>query len=380
MNILDQEILLTLFRNYSIFFMSFVLLGSFIFTWYLIPKVLWVSKEKRLTKAVCDRSSHKFETPSFGGVAFFMCLVMVVSVLQSLTEGYTGNHFIIGMTMLFLVGLKDDLVVSTAKVKLFGQIMAACFIIFSPEMELNTLRGFLGIYEIPLILSYTLKAFLVVGLINAYNLIDGIDGLASIIGIVIGLSYAVIFYMAGHSYYVLVSLCLVGMLSAFLRFNFSRGKRKIFMGDSGSLIIGFLIAYLSLKYLVMPPQKSLVDLGFLPENRVFLSLAVLFIPIFDTARVMALRLIKGDSPFSADRNHVHHVLLDLGFTHKTSSILMGFLNLAIIILYLMVARSFTSDWMLLVFAALFLGLGVMFNFLKQKSHVISGKRVVHSSQ
>lgn len=367
MNILDHEIILGLFRSNYLFFVGCVFCGAFILTWYLIPKVLWVSKEKQLTKNINERSSHSLATPSFGGVAFFMCLVVIISLLQSIRLTFTGNHLIIAATVLFLVGLKDDLVVSTARVKLFGQITAACFILFSPELQLKTLYGFWGIYEIPVELGYILKAVIIIALINAYNLIDGIDGLAAIIGMVICSTYAVAFYSTGHPYFVLISISLVGMLGAFLRFNFSRGRRKIFMGDSGSLIVGLMIAFLTLKVLVMEPYPPMIKAGFTPENRLLFAIATLFIPVFDTLRVIIIRMVNAKSPFSADRNHAHHVLLDLGCSHVQASLWLGGLNIIIISFYLVVSRMLDSVWMSLCLIIMFAGMALLFKTLKLKA-------------
>ena len=193
MNILNQEIILRFFRGHYDLFIAEVFIATFLLTYYLIPKVLWVSREKNLMAGVNDRSSHRIAVPTFGGVAFYITVVLVLSILQSMRLTYVGNHLIAAITILFMVGLKDDLVISTARVKLFGQITAALFLIFSPELELDTLYGFLGIAAIPLAVGYLIKAFIVLALINSFNLIDGIDGLAGIIVIVISLAYGYFF-------------------------------------------------------------------------------------------------------------------------------------------------------------------------------------------
>ncbi|SHF46456.1 UDP-N-acetylmuramyl pentapeptide phosphotransferase/UDP-N-acetylglucosamine-1-phosphate transferase [Salegentibacter echinorum] len=367
MNILDQDILLDLFHRYYLFFAGCVFLLAFVLTWYFTPKVLWVSREKNMMKEINDRSSHSTAIPPFGGVAFFLVLVLVISVLQALRTSPTGNHLIIGLTFLFMAGLKDDLVISSAKLKFVSQLFVAGFIIFSPELQLTSLHGFWGIFEIPMVLGYAFKVLIVVALINAYNLIDGIDGLAGILGIVISLTYAMVFYATGHPYFVLLSLTVAGLLSAFLRFNFSRGRRKMFMGDGGSLVIGFMIAFLSLKILVMQPYEPLMKEGFVPENRLLFALAVLFIPIFDTLRVICIRLKNGKTPFEADRNHMHHVLLDNGLSHKKASFVLGGLNLAVIIIYMMLSRDLKSIGMSLAMLAIFAVVAIAFAGLKRKS-------------
>lgn len=377
MNILDHETVVELFLTYYPFFIAAMFAVAFILTYYLIPKVLWVSNEKKLMAPVNNRSSHIRETPSFGGVAFFITFILILSLLQSLRLNYVGNHLVAAITILFMVGLKDDLVISTARVKLFGQITAVCFLIFSPELHFDNLHGFWGIYEIPDLLGYGLKIFIAVALINAYNLIDGIDGLASMLGIVIAGVYAVIFYQTGNSYFVLVSMTVVGVLAAFLRFNFSRGPRKIFMGDSGSLIIGLLLAFLTLKILVMAPHAGMMAEGHSPANRILLIGCILFIPVFDTLRVMLIRIIDKRSPFSADRNHAHHVLLDLGFSHFRASASLALFNLLVIALYLFASTKLTNLW--LSFMVVFI-YGTTFLLLSQlKARTAGAARPTHSS-
>ncbi|CAM4054401.1 MraY family glycosyltransferase [Gillisia hiemivivida] len=353
MNLFDQEVILELFRHNYLFFVLALFAGTAGLTYYLIPKVLWVSKEKNLTASVNSRSSHKVETPSFGGVAFFMCIILVLALIQSLRLTHVGNQLIAAITILFMVGLKDDLVVSTARVKFFGQIAATCFIIFSPELHLTNLHGFLGLYEIPESIGIMITGFIVIAIINAYNLIDGIDGLAGIIGIVISGIYAWIFYTTNNPFYVLLSVSVAGTLSAYLRFNFSRCHRKIFMGDSGSLIIGLLLAFLSIKFLVMEPTTSKIFNSFEPASRPLLLLCILFVPIFDTLRVMIIRIFSGESPFTADRNHAHHVLLDLGYSHLKASISLALINVIVIIAYLYFSTILSTLWLSLIVVLLY---------------------------
>ena len=370
MNIFNQEIILGLFHTYYLLFVACLFFGTFGITFYLIPKVLWVSKEKNLMAEVVGRSAHTAETPSFGGVAFFITLILVLSLIQSLRLNYVGNHLIAAITILFMVGLKDDLVVSTARVKLFGQIAAACFVVFSPEMHLTNLHGFWGINEIPEILGIFLTTFLIIALINAYNLIDGIDGLAALVGIAISLTFGVIFYLTKHPYFVLVSTSLGGILCAFLRFNFSRGTRKIFMGDSGSLIIGLMIAFLTIKFLVMEPFAPLMKLGYEPSSRILFIGCILFIPVFDTLRVILLRLLKGDSPFSADKEHAHHIMLDLGLSHKRASFYLVGLNLLVILTFAFYYNKLNNPGLTILVLSMYTGMFGLFYFLKKKSVVI----------
>lgn len=365
MNILDHEVILGLFRSNYLFFVLCVFGIAFFATYYFIPKVLWVTKEKNLMKAINERSSHDKLIPNFGGVAFFMVLVLVISILQSVKTTYTGNHLIVAATLLFMVGLKDDLVISTARVKLFGQLSAAFFLVFSPELQITSLHGFLGIYEIHDTAGYFLSAFIVVAVINAYNLIDGIDGLASMAGIVITLAFAFAFYTSQNPYFVLISVCVAGILFANLRFNFSRGKNKIFMGDSGSLIIGLVIACLTLKILALPINSQV---NYLNNGRLVYLAAVLFLPLFDTARVMILRLLDGRSPFEADRNHIHHILLDLGLSHFKASFSLAMLNILMIVCFIVLSNYLKHNTLIIAMLGGALAAILIFGMLRKKAN------------
>jgi UDP-N-acetylmuramyl pentapeptide phosphotransferase/UDP-N-acetylglucosamine-1-phosphate transferase len=369
MNLLNHELILNLFNNYYLLFVICLFLGTFVTTFYLIPKVLWVCKEKNLMAKVVGRSAHSTETSSFGGVAFYITLILALALIQCLRLNYMSGHLIASITLLFMVGVKDDLVISTARVKLFGQIIAAGFLVFSPEMQLNNLYGFWGIYEIPDILGFLLTGFLIIALINAYNLIDGIDGLAALIGIVICAAYATVFYVSENAYYVLISVSLGGVLCAFLRFNYSSGQQKIFMGDSGSLIVGLVLAFLTIKFLTMPPYLPKVLEGYSESNRALFIACVLFIPVFDTLRVIVLRILKGDSPFSADRQHSHHILLDLGLSHKKAGIFLAFLNIFVISSFWFFSNKLSNLGLTFLVAALYGLMFLLFYLLKKKSLV-----------
>ncbi|MCM8568761.1 undecaprenyl/decaprenyl-phosphate alpha-N-acetylglucosaminyl 1-phosphate transferase [Gramella jeungdoensis] len=318
-------------------------------------------------KTINERSSHDKMVPNFGGVAFFMVLVLIISILQSVKTTYTGNHLIVAATLLFMVGLKDDLVISTARVKLFGQLCAAFFLVFSPELQITSLHGFLGIYDIHEAYGYFLSAFIVVAVINAYNLIDGIDGLASMAGIVISLAYAAAFYASGNPYFVLVSVCVAGILFAYLRFNFSRGRNKIFMGDSGSLIIGLVIACLTLKILALAFDSKV---QYLNNARLVYVASVLFLPLFDTLRVMILRILSGKSPFVADRNHIHHILLDLGLSHFKASFSLAILNILVILSFILLSKYLGHDMLVLAMIGIGASIALLFQILKKRAREI----------
>lgn len=370
MNIFDSEVLLGLFKNYYLLFLFGVFVLAFIITYYLIPKLLWVVQEKKLFKPVLERSAHCCKIPSFGGVAFFVTFVMLLSMVQGLRLEYVGNHLIAAITILFMVGLKDDLVMSSAKVKLLGQLTATAFIVFSPVLQITNLHGFLGIYEIPAGLGCLISGFLTIAIINAYNLIDGINGLAGVIGIIICSAYGLLFFANSNPFYVIICCLVVGILLAFLRFNFSRTNAKIFMGDSGSLVIGLIISFLTLHIIAMPPAFTMTYADFLPSHRILFVLAVLFIPFFDTARVMIKRVLNGRNPFRADRNHTHHILLDLGLNHSQASVSLGIVNVAVIMVFVTLNGKITTAWLSVCMASMY---GLFFIFMEAASYYLAAK-------
>ena len=212
-------------------------------------------------------------------------------------------------------------------------------------------------------------------IINAYNLIDGIDGFASIIAIIIFSIFALIFFATTNYFYFLICLSLIGMLLAYLIYNFSN-TNKIFMGDTGSLIVGFCIGFCALKYLTMD-VSDLYQFSFKPENEVVVLVGILCIPLFDMFRVIGVRLLNGKSPLYPDRNHIHHLLVDTGLPHYKVALLLGFSNYTIVVLLIFLSSHFNYIQMLGVLTVLFISLLGIFRKLKLNNEL---KRKVVSSE
>lgn len=312
--------------------------GSFLTIILLMPRVLYVAYQKRLTAPIIARSSHTRTIPSLGGVAFFMTLVIFISLIEMGLHDFAGYNIIAALSILFMVGLKDDLVNSSARVKLYGQLMASLFIVFSPHFQIKSFHGFMGIYEIHSVVSVLIAILFLTLIINAYNLIDGIDGLASIVGIIICFTFMILYYIKNDYFFFLLCALTIGVLAAFLRFNLSSGRMKMFMGDCGSLIIGLIIGICTLHYLSSTPLSAHKRL-FIPENRIIFVTAVLFIPLFDTFRIIVIRIINGKSPFEADRNHLHHILIDSGISHLKSGIIIGIINITVILVFFVISTK-----------------------------------------
>jgi len=342
---------------------SLIIIGSFLMVYFIIPKVIWINKYRRLMDDPNCRSSHKRSTPTMAGFSFFLTLIIIIFFINSWDKDGISVSYIASFVIIFTIGLKDDLANATPKAKIAGEIVAVLFILFCKGLQIPSLEGFLGIFTIPSLLSYILIIVAILIIINAYNLIDGIDGLAASIGITIFSIYALIFYAIGLNFYFLLSLSFIGMLIAYLRYNISNID-KIFMGDTGSLVIGFSISFLTLKFLSIEPLQF-DHFTFFPENKIIVAIAILCIPLFDTFRVIIIRLLLKKNPFYPDRNHIHHILIDNGLSHFSASLVLAVLNYIIVLILIYESSVYNSIIMvgILVFVyALFL---LLFFKLKQ---------------
>ena len=327
-----------------IYFILLLIIGAFGLTYYMIPKIIKVVNHKELMEHPNQRSSHVSLTPTFGGISFFMVLVFTLMLIYESNTGNLSLKIISALTILLFTGLKDDLVVISYKSKLLGQISAITVFLFSTEFYKINFHGFVGIYEFDVILGFLFVGFIMLAIINSFNLIDGIDGLSALIAIIALIFYGIIFYLLGESFYFNICAVLSGSLFAFLRFNFSLSK-KIFMGDTGSLIIGFVVSILTVKFLTLN-SLELNEINIIPHNTIFVIISILIFPVFDTLRVIIVRAKSKKHLLLADKNHIHHLLLDLGFSHKKSSLIISLSSILFTILFIYLAMIIENIWII----------------------------------
>ena len=299
----------------------------------LYPVIIYVSKTKGLMDVPEGRRVHTDQVPNLGGMGLFitfsLTLLLFVPFLNNTVEDLSNILSLLSATIILLfLGIKDDLVFITPKKKLVIQLIAVSMVCILQDIRITDFHGLLGIGELPYIVSVAFSIFVFVLVINAVNLIDGIDGLASSIGILASLSFGIAFYMAGNHMMAIFSAVLIGSLFGFLRYNLSI-DRKIFMGDCGSLVVGFLLAYQGICFVNINPEFVRM---YNPNNSAILLLAILSYPLFDLLRVFTVRIMQKKSPFEADRNHIHHRLLGLGLNHKQSTLLIFVSNLTLILI------------------------------------------------
>ncbi len=301
-------------RKYPFFSMILsVLLG-----YLVMPVVLQIAKKYDLVVRPNKRTSHEGKIPFVGGLNIFTSFFVVILL--------TTNHFftevqyaILGLTIILFVGFIDDLINIKVSWKLIGEIIAGFCLIVLSGVRIQSLHGFLGIYEIDILTSYIFSFFVFIGLLNAINLIDGIDGLASGLGIIYSLFFAIYFQLIGSLNLSIAGYTLAGSLFLFFVYNVFSKKRKLFMGDSGSLLLGYVVVFFIFRF----SEKNALDLvqqEYQIANVPSILISLLIVPIYDTIRVMVTRIKKGVSPFKADKNHIHHLLLKLNFNHLQASL------------------------------------------------------------
>ena len=350
--------------TYHLLQFIFYFFGTFMLSYFLIPKIRAKALKLNLKDTPDIRSSHTIPVPTFGGVVFYISYILILFFAQSLDSNHVSITLIASISILFFTGLLDDLRNLSPKIKFLCQIIGVAVLMFQPDFRILSFHGFMGIYEIPLYVSVGGSMFFLLGLINAFNLIDGIDGLTGITGVIVASFYSYMLYNLGYFFYLSISLATIATLLAFLRFNFSN-KRKIFMGDTGSLVIGLVLGILTLKLLSVA-DDAYSSLSFYRSQLPLFLIAVLFVPLLDTMRVMFLRLTSGVSMFKPDRNHLHHIIVDFGLSHRKASFFIGFVNFSVALIMFFVIQKFNTFQSLCVIGLMFF-IAIMVLFLMNKN-------------
>jgi UDP-N-acetylmuramyl pentapeptide phosphotransferase/UDP-N-acetylglucosamine-1-phosphate transferase len=302
---------------------------AFIITWLAIPRIVYTARINNLFVQTNTRTSHKSNVPNLGGIAVFSGFVVSTILLGGSYFSFDLKYIICALIIILFIGIKDDLTFSNPWKKLFGQILAIAITAMFADIRINNFYGFFGIYELSHIASIIFTIFVFLVIINGFNLIDGIDGLASGIGITTATIFGIWFWLTGDISYAVLSLSLSAALAAFFYFNVFSRTFKLFLGDTGSLVIGFVLGILTCRFL----QIDIGTTGITYINSApAVAFGILIIPLFDTLRVFTIRTWKGKSPFIADRQHIHHRLIDLGMSHLQATLVLVFTNLTFVLL------------------------------------------------
>jgi UDP-N-acetylmuramyl pentapeptide phosphotransferase/UDP-N-acetylglucosamine-1-phosphate transferase len=283
---------------------------SFLLAFFIMPFVIKIARIKNLYDIPDERKTHSSPVPSLGGLGIFIGLI--ISLL--LTNDFTSQvpefqYYIAAFFIMFILGVLDDIFVLTALKKITGQFIVAGILTVKAHLLITNLHGFLGIDELSTGVSYTVTFFAIVGIVNSFNLIDGVDGLAGSLALLTSLCFGVFLFINNDLPHALLAFTIAGALIAFLIYNFH--PAKIFMGDSGSMLIGLVNAILVIRFI-----QSSTHFSFIPvTSTLAIGAGILLLPVMDVLRVFCIRLSKGQSPFAPDRNHLHHLLLNKGFSH-----------------------------------------------------------------
>jgi UDP-N-acetylmuramyl pentapeptide phosphotransferase/UDP-N-acetylglucosamine-1-phosphate transferase len=343
-----------LLHSYHLLYYIVIVAVSVLITLLAIPSILHVARARHLYDDLGHfRKQHDHGIPRLGGVAIFVSFT-ITSLLFSMTDkSLPINYLLTACIILFAMGLKDDLSGVNSRTKFFIQFIVASILVIAGNIRLTSMYGVFGIYDLPYWPSVALSVLTVILIINAFNLIDGIDGLAATTGIVVNGSFAAMFIYMHQYELAAVSLAMVGAIFGFLKFNLT--PAKIFMGDTGSLLIGLISVVMAIKFIELNKFTNIKT----PEifSAPALAVAILIGPIFDTVRVFILRISSGSSPFAADRNHIHHRMLKLGFTHLQTTLILAGLNVLCIGTVL-----FFRDYGNSILLGVILGVCLLFNW------------------
>lgn len=343
--------------------------------WFAIPRIVIIAKIKRLFDEPNARKVHQGAIPRLGGLSFFPAALFSFAFVLGLRYYYGFDipldmqiellaeflFVMAGMLILYFVGMADDLIGVGYRNKFVAQFFAGVCLVLAGGTVFD-LQGLFGIHRLPFALDALLTIIVVILTVNAFNLIDGVDGLCSGLGTIILTSLGLFFIYYRLFVYAMFAFGMVGVLIAFFQYNVLGTRLKVFMGDTGSLTLGYMIVFLGLKFINIE-NATLITLG--SDSTLALLIGLLFVPVFDTCRVFVSRVSRGRSPFYPDKNHVHHKLLKLNCSHLQSTGILLLLEVGFVLLNFVLAEliGLGVTWVLLVDVALGMGGNVMLNGL-----------------
>jgi UDP-N-acetylmuramyl pentapeptide phosphotransferase/UDP-N-acetylglucosamine-1-phosphate transferase len=308
----------------EIVFLIAAFAGSFIICLVLLPVIIKLSTQYNLVDKPNERKVHKVPISRLGGLGIVAGTLATFPLWFLYANNYFLIHLLTGLLILMIIGIVDDLRELPPKVKFLGQIIAALFLAHA-GLLIDNMFGILGINQLPVVIQYIITAFIVAGVINAFNLIDGIDGLAGGLALIDLIGFFIIFYLSGELGVAFIAASTGGALLAFLKYNWH--PAKIFMGDTGSMILGYLLAASGIITMVFSRGQLS---HFQYTEAAIIVFSIFLLPVYDTLRVFAGRVINKKSPFSPDKTHIHHLLMQTGFNHPRSAKILYTANIVII--------------------------------------------------
>lgn len=312
---------------------------TFILVCFAIRKIIYVSHKKHLFDEPSElRKVHITRTPNLGGVAIFSSMLIAACFSLPAAGSDPNNYLLAGAIVVFFVGLTDDLVGMNPHKKILGQLVAALIVILPGGWHFTSWQGFFGLGEMSYWTGVITSILFILLITNAFNLIDGINCLAGSIGLLACICFAFFFWKMHLTGYYFLAIALGGCLTGFLVYN--RTPARIFMGDTGALLLGFMLSVFSIVFI--ESNKPGINVAIPFKGAPAIVLGVLIIPVYDTLRVFILRLIQGNRPFSADRSHLHHRLIDLGLSHLQATGMLLLVNI-ITVWFVLTCRELPTE-------------------------------------
>ncbi len=328
---------------------------AFALTLIFFPPVLYMVKRLKLFDRPGPRKAHKAPIPTFGGIAIFAGTIFSLLIWYTFNKHPSIPSFFISITVLFGIGMLDDLKDLAVRYKFIIELSLATLLAIS-GIRITSLGGLFGVNELHLAAQYTLTVITIVGITNAFNLIDGIDGLAGGLGFMSLITLGIFLTLGKDFNYAMIAFALAGSLLAFLYFNFN--PARIFMGDTGSLVSGFVIAVLCVELIKISHVRGIAAI---PNVQVF-TLGIVLIPVFDALKVFSRRMWKGQSPFLADKTHIHHLITNEGFSHGlTARMICVYHGFILILVYWM--KNIKPEWQLLILVSAMFVLYFLLNYV-----------------
>lgn len=309
-----------------------------------MPVVVRIAKAKGFVVRPNKRMSHTGEVPNVGGLNICFSF-MLTYLLFEFNQMSQSQFFLIGLFAIMAVGFIDDVLILTPIAKILGETLAGIALIGFADIRLTHLHGIFGIEQIGIIPSYLLSLFVLLAIINAINLIDGVDGLASGLGMLYCIFFAIYFHLAGEISWSILGICMVGALAVFFIYNVFGSREKIFMGDSGSLLLGYLLTAFVFHFCEINAYHEVPKVLHMSAAPA-VAICVLTVPIYDTIRVSLTRIKQHRSPFEPDKNHIHHLLLRTGLNHIQTTCVL--LSVSVLFIGLAILGRNWNPWVLLI--------------------------------
>jgi UDP-GlcNAc:undecaprenyl-phosphate GlcNAc-1-phosphate transferase len=348
--------MLNLLHSFSVgikeidYFMLYLCLSFIMATGIVLaftPHIINIAKIKHLFDEPDERKVHQHKIPRLGGLIVTIGFLFTALFFMDTTVMKEWNYLLCSILIIFAIGFKDDIVGLSSSKKFVAQLLASILVIHFAKIHFTSLHGLFGVREIPMWLGYLTTMFTIIVITNSFNLIDGINGLLGMIGCTTSMAFGMLFYLMDYPQFTLIAFTVTGALVGFLYYNIT--PAKVFMGDTGSLLLGFLMSVLAIKFIELHPHVShkVLAIHAAPAT----AIAILIVPLYDTLRVFTIRALKGKSPFSPDRNHIHHLLIDCGLPHLTATFILVFFNVSMIVIALF-SQNLGNTYLVLLLLAI----------------------------